>query len=55
MKTMDSSPLRIENWYPNTVLNTKYNSEEVELQLKSAFSSHCNEFVFLDAKTLVDL
>lgn len=52
---MDSSPPRVENYYPNTVFNTKYNSKEVELQLKGAFSSHCNELVFLKAKTLVDL
>lgn len=55
MKTMDSSPLKVENYHPNTVFNTKYNSEELELQLKGAFSSHCHELVFLETKTLVDL
>jgi len=46
---VDSSPLGIENWYPNMVLNTKHTTvlgrNGITAEVPS-FSSHCNELGF---------
>lgn len=55
---MDSSLLRIENQYPNTVFNTEHTVQLGRSGITakvSSFLSHCSALVYREEKILVDV